>query len=164
MRTAAFGLCIALLIGCRNGKETTTTNAQDTRPVMVYRTQQDVHDKVPVGLSEDRQRIVSYPHPKDLRVDGTLLQPTALVKGYWLDNKGIGLHTGFLRMTYAEYAALPAAPTIAELEAALLDRDPLVELCDCGTRGTMADPVKEVNALLKKNALRERCKVLKAAP
>ncbi len=160
MNTVLSGLCVLVVMSCSNGKDV-SGNAADTRPLMVYRTKQDVHDKVPVGLSADGRHIISYPSPQDLRVDGTLLQPTPLGATHWLDNKGIGLRTGFLRMTYAEYAALSEAPAIAEMEAQLLDRDPFVELCDCGTRGSMADPVKELGQLVRKGRLRERCKVLK---
>lgn len=163
MKTAAITLlvCLSACCGGQKAASGTADEAERTRPLMVYRTVQDVHDKVPVGLSADRQHITSYPQPKDLLADGKMRLPTKLVKGYWLDNKGVGLNTGFLSMTYAEYAALPQAPPIAEMEAMLLDRDPLASLCDCGTQGTMDDPVTEINALLKKDALRERCKVLK---
>ncbi len=156
-------MLVALTVGCdgRKAAGTTQPDVARTRPLMVYRTQQDVHDKVPVGLSDDRMHIVSYPNPKDLVVDGKLMLPTKLEKGYWLDNKGIGLNTGFLKLTYADYAALADAPPIAELETLLLDPDPLVSLCDCGTNGSMADPVKEINALLRKGKLREKCKLLK---
>lgn len=160
MNVALCGLCVLVVISCSNGKGA-TGNAADTRALMVYRTKQDLHDKVPVGLSVDRQHIISYPSPQDLRVDGGLLLPTSLGATHWLDNKGVGLYTGFLRMTYAEYAALNEAPAIAEMEAQLLDRDPFVELCDCGTRGSIADPVKELGELVRKGQLRERCKVLK---
>lgn len=163
MKTAAMALFTVLFTGCGAPRATTGTEsaAGRTRPWMVYRTVQDVHDQVPVGLSADRQHIISYPQPQDLAVDGKLLVPTKLAKGWWLDNKGIGLNTGFLRMSYADYAALPQAPPLAEMEAMLLDIDPLESLCDCGPSGTMADPVKEINALLKKGTLRQRCKVLK---
>lgn len=163
MKTATIVLLLGLTAGCAGHKAATSPGdaAERTRPLMVYRTKQDLHDKVPVGLSEDRQHILSYPQPTDLLLDGKLRLPTKLAKNHWLDNKGVGLNTGFLRMTYAEYSALREAPPLAEMEAMLMDRDPLESLCDCGARGAMVDPVKEINGLLKKNSLRERCKVLK---
>lgn len=154
-------LGLSACCGSRNAVTPADMAAERTRPLMVYSTRQDVHDKVPVGLSDDKQHIISYPQPKDLMLEGKLRLPTKLAKGYWLDNKGIGLNTGFLKMTYAEYAALPSAPSVADLEAALLDRDPLESLCDCGTRGTMADPVKAIGDMLKSGGLRQGCKVLK---
>lgn len=158
---APLAVMAVLLFACSAKKPATEQPldaAEAARPVMVYRTNQDVHDKVSVGLSADRQHIVSYPHPKDM---ATAQPPTRLHGDHWLDHKGIGLNTGFLRLTYAEYAALPKAPSLAELEAMVIDRDPLLELCDCGTRGSFTDPEKELNAWLKEGRLRERCKVLK---
>lgn len=156
----ALVLAVLLVSACSAKKPATPglDAAEAARPIMVYRTKQDMHDKVPVGLSADRQHIVSYPHPKDM---ATASPPTRLHDDHWLDHKGIGLNTGFLRLTYAEYAALPKAPSLAELETMLLDRDPLLELCDCGTRGSFTDPVKELNGWLEQGRLRERCKVLK---
>ncbi|HEY0977331.1 MAG TPA: hypothetical protein VGE21_07655 [Flavobacteriales bacterium] len=158
----AFRLALAgLMMACSAKKpaaEQPLDAAEAVRPIMVYRTKQDVHDKVPVGLSADRQHIVSYPHPKDM---ATASPPTRLHDDHWLDHKGIGPNTGFLRLTYAEYAALSKAPSLAELETMVIDRDPLLELCDCGTRGSFADPVKELNGWLEQGRLRERCKVLK---
>ncbi len=162
MRPALTAILAAFITGCGAGRNATADDRADrTRPVMVYRTKHDVHDKVPVGLSDDRRHIVSYPHPKDLMADGGLRTPTALIQGYWLDNLGVGPNTGFIALTYSEYAALPEAPSITEMEAMLIDRDPWEALCDCGVMGTLQDPVKELNAWLKKRKLAERCKTLK---
>ncbi len=160
MKAIATALLLGLCMACTSQKPSVSA-VERTRPLMVYRTVHDLHDRVPVGLDAERRHIISYPQPKDLQVDGKLLLPTKLQQGWWLDNKGIGLNTGFLRLTYTEYAALPEAPPLAEMEAMLLERDPLEALCDCGTQGSMADPVMEINALLKKGKLRERCKMLK---
>jgi hypothetical protein len=83
-------------------------------------------------LSADRKTILSYPHPKDLRTSDGLSVPVKLENGWLLDRRGIGMNVAFLRMTYAEYAALENAPSLAELDAAITDRDPLTDLCDCG--------------------------------
>ncbi len=162
MRLALTAILAAFIAACGGGRNAASdTRAERTRPVMVYRTKHDVHDKVPVGLSDDRQHIVSYPHPKDLMADTGLRKPTPLAQGYWLDNLGVGPNTGFIAMTYAEYAALPEAPSIAEMEALLIDRDPWETLCECGLKGPVPNPVNELNALLKKGKLREQCKALK---
>ena len=39
-------------------------------PVIVYKTRNDYFDKVPVILSEDKTRIVSFPDPLDLKING----------------------------------------------------------------------------------------------
>ena len=71
-------------------------------PALLYKTKGDYADLVPVTLSEDRLSIVAYPAPSDLA--GHLPRPTALAQGYWLDNRGIGPNTAFLKLTYADYA------------------------------------------------------------
>lgn len=132
-----------------------------TSHVLVYRAAEEHRDRVPVLLSTDGSSIVSYPDPKDVRTpDGPPL-PTDLGKGYWLDNRGIGPSVAFLRFTYAEYGALQASPSLAELETAIVDRDPLVELCDCGKRSAFTDVVGELRDLVVRDALLTRCKKLK---
>jgi hypothetical protein len=43
----------------------------------------------------------------------------------------------------------------------ILDRDPLLALCDCGPRSAFANPTTELNALITAGRLPSRCKVLK---
>lgn len=158
-----------LLVACCGRKQaverTTSATPANTvaaiAPALVYRTRTNLNDHVPVQLSEDRSSILAYPDPKDVRTDAGFPLPSELGGGYLLDNRGIGPNVAFLRMTYAEYAALDKAPPIAELEAAILDRDPLIELCDCGSRAGYADPVAQLGELVKNNTLTTRCKKLK---
>lgn len=130
-----------------------------TAPTLLYKTKADYHDLVPVTLSDDHRSIVAYPAPSD--VAGHRPQPTALAQGYWLDNRGIGPNVAFLKLTYADYAQLSSAPSLADLEAMIIDRDPLVALCDCGPRSTYANPAADLNALIINGRLTSRCKVLK---
>jgi len=168
MKAAALIAVVALAACCGrkneaggSGGTAVATTLGATAHALVYRTTADHTDRVPVLLSEDRSTIVSYPHPKDVRVADGYPLPTALANGYLLDNRGIGLNVAFLRYTYAEYAALHDAPPVAELEAAILERDPLVELCDCGPRNTYTDLVKELRTMIASRALDTRCKRLK---
>lgn len=130
-----------------------------TAPTMLYKTKADYHDLVPVTLSDDHRSIVAYPAPSD--VAGHQPQPTALAQGYWLDNRGIGPNVAFLKLTYADYAQLTTAPSLADMEAMIVDRDPLVALCDCGPRSTYANPAADLNALITAGRLTSRCKILK---
>lgn len=132
-----------------------------TAPALVYRTSTDHRDHVPVLLSDDRSRIVSYPHPKDLRMPSGYPTPTPLGKDYLLDNRGIGLNVAFLDMTYEQYAALQEAPSLEKLDALIIDRDPLVELCDCGKRSQYKDVAKELAAYVGSGELMKHCKKLK---
>jgi hypothetical protein len=130
-------------------------------PTLVYKTRGNYDRLVPVLLSEDKVEIVSYPHPKDVMVDGQLAYPTPLEKGYRLDNRGIDLNVAFLKLTYEEYAALDQAPSLAELYSLLKDTDPLEELCYCGYRYNFVDLKGQLNKLIVFNRLRTDCEVMK---
>ncbi len=127
--------------------------------VVIYKTHTDRTQNVPVLLSESGERIISYPHPTDVSVSGS--SPTPLVNGYLLDNRGIGPTVAFLDMNYGEYAELDNAPTLAEMGSRLIDRDPLEEMYDCGTRNEFADLVGELTALISSGSLEQRCKRIK---
>ena len=160
--------CIAALAAC-NGKKATVeerpmeeisvegngSEMAATAPVVVYRTRTDHHDHVPVQLSDDGLSITGYPHPKDV---AHLPRPTELGNGYLLDARGIGRNTGFLSITYPEYAALTYAPSLQQLDSMLIDRDPFTEFHDCGKRSEYTDLVNELKALVQADALRTRCK------
>lgn len=138
-------------------------------PTLVYKTRMVYDTLVPILLSEDRKEIVSYPHPRDLRKHGdgkpALSQdypyPQVLEEGYLLDNRGIGPQVAFLRLSYRQYAALEQAPSLAELQDLILDRDPLTELCDCGNRHAFSDAERQLNKLIVLKRLREVCRTLK---
>lgn len=92
---------------------------------MVYRTRADYSNNVPVTLSADGERILSYPDPRDLTSRAI---PLALHKGYLLDRRGISVNTAFLDYTYEEYARLQRAPSAEELLAHIVARNAIVEL------------------------------------
>jgi|SRR6185437_1710105 len=126
--------------------------------VIVYKTKKNYNNKVPVILSEDKSKIISYPDPSDVK---NIPLPTKLKDGYLLDNRGIGLNVAYLKMTYAQFAKLHQAPSLDSMYSMIIDKDPLTALCDCGSRYVMKDPVKELNAMIKKGELRKACKVVK---
>lgn len=128
---------------------------------LIYKTKGDYRNFVPVLLSDDKTEIVSYPNPSDLTTNGTLAKPTALKKNYWLDNRGIGKNVAFLKLTYEEYSKLPVAPSLKELLQMIVDKDPLVELCDCGNRTKYTDAKGELNKAIEAGALRQKCKIIK---
>lgn len=130
-------------------------------PLMVYRTRADLADKVPVILTADGSSIASYPDPRDLQGASGPPRPTTLHKGYLLDNRGINGHVAFLKMTYAEYAALKEAPSAQDLMGLIIDKDPLVELCDCGDKQAFSNKVEQLDRLIDDGKLRTICKVIK---
>lgn len=181
MKAPLIAMAVLLSAGCHEKKEVAQTTATTTTPtagavqlsqatatgvaatahVLVYRTRTDHHDKVPIMLSADRKTILSYPHPKDLRAGDGLSLPVELEDGWLLDRRGIGMNVAFLGTTYTEYAALENAPSLAELEASITDREPLTDLCDCGPRSVFTDPAAQINSLIQHDSLYIRCKRLK---
>ncbi len=129
-------------------------------PCIVYRTRADFSRLVPVEMTADKSAISSFPGVTDIYRDGELSYPTALNDGYLLDNRGIGPNVAFLRITYEEYRALDGTPPVSELMANILEKDPLVEMYQCGNRSQYKDPVYELNQLIGSGKLSE-CKRLK---
>ncbi|MDR2497626.1 MAG: hypothetical protein LBD21_10930 [Tannerellaceae bacterium] len=122
------------------------SNASAGPPAIVYKTTADYADNVPVTMNAARTAIVSYPDPTDL---GQHSKPTPLRNGYLLDNRGINENVAFLRYTYDEYSRLPHPPTLAELQANIIDKNPLAELIRCGYRHQYPDIVEAMNRLIQ---------------
>lgn len=142
----------------RSGTAAPARNAspvQAAPPVVIYKTTRDYSRNVPVGLSQDGTRVVSYPAVSDVRVGGRYPYPTPLEEGYLLDNRGIGRNVAFLSYTYEEYAALPATPSAAELLEKVIDKHPLVEIHTCGNRYQYTDLVKELNEQIRSGKFRK---------
>lgn len=129
-------------------------------PTIVYKTKRDYYTKVPVVLSEDKRKIISYPHPKDIYYKEKLAVPIKLSNGYLLDNRGIRENTAFLNINYEEYAKLTSAPKLAEMEKMIIDKDPISEICNCGNRDQFENEVDELNNLINTNQL-NKCKRIK---
>ncbi|HWB62006.1 MAG TPA: hypothetical protein VG603_00745 [Chitinophagales bacterium] len=121
--------------------------------VIIYKTRADYSKYVPVTLSDDKMSITNYPDPKDVFYNGKLAYPTALKKGFWLDNRGINANTAFIKMTYDEYSKLGSAPTAENLYKMILDKDPVTEIYNLGSRYRFKDEVSEINQLIENNSL-----------
>jgi len=138
---------------CKTQKANTSSGADE--PATVYKTRADYSKYVSVTLSPDKQKIISYPAPKDVYYKGKLAAPTALINDYWLDNRGITFNSVFVKITYEDYAKLEQAPKLETLYAAIIDKDPFTEIYNAGSRNKYKDEVKELNALIKKGALKK---------
>ncbi len=92
---------------------------------IVYRTNSDYINLVPVTLSDDGATILSYPDPSDVKGDVT---PIALDNGYLLDRRGINRNTAYLDYTYEEYAALESAPSVKELMEHIIAKNAITEI------------------------------------
>ena len=142
-----------LFMGCKT-KQAATTTSQSSESAVVYKTKADYSKYVPVILDEQKTAIVIYPSPKDVFYRGKLAYPLALDNNYWLDNRGIGPHAAFLKLTYEEYAKLSEAPKLNELMNMILERDPFTEIYNLGARSQFAHEAAEINKLIKNDGLK----------
>jgi hypothetical protein len=122
-------------------------------PTYIYKTRNDYSQNVFVGYANNR--ITFFPAPSDLYTNGKLATPTPLRNGYWLDNRGISPNIAFLSYTYEEYANMQHVPD--DLYQRILDKDPILEMWDCGPRHTYNDAAKELNKIIQENQLDTRC-------
>jgi hypothetical protein len=138
------------------------TQWMPSAPAVIYKTKGDYVDLVPVIMNQERTRILSYPDPVDLKMEGKLMKPHRLKNGYLLDNRGISEYVAFLDMTYEEYSQLDEPPHIVDMMLRLRDRYPLVELIQCGLRSDYADLVYELNVLIDRGLT--NCRKIEIVP
>lgn len=79
---------------------------------VIYKTNGNYNDYVPVSLTADGRGLFSYPAPSDI---GAWCLPVPLADGWLLDRRGLGRNPAFTTYTYRQYAALPQAPTQQQL-------------------------------------------------
>ena len=139
---------VILLSACGTSSKMSIPDAKAGPDAIVYKTNADYFYFVPITLSEDGKTVLSFPHPKDLRMNRQLTSPTRLKKGYLLDNRGIGQRVAFTSYPYPEYAALASAPSVDKLLSSVLDANPIREMYNCGQRSDVQS-IGELNELIK---------------
>ncbi len=154
-------LCTAVISCCAAHAATAQHMRALVPHLLVYKTRGDYKNLVPIVLSDDKSKIVSYPDPHDVKAAGNRLLPTPLHKGYLLDNRGINANTAFLNMTWEKYAALPSAPSADELLSMIKDKDPVVMLCDCGKKSAFKHPAEDINRLIDGKKISKACTTIK---
>ena len=151
---------MAILFSCSSSKKT-GMNKNDgnvgvaSPPAVIYKTTKDYDKNVPVTLSEDGSRIVSYPAQSDIRKGDSFSYPTKLVDGYLLDNRGISPNSAFLRFTYEDYYNMDNIPNAERLMNYILDDDPFTEYYEVGRRGDHADIGKAMNDIIESKKLKK---------
>jgi len=122
---------------------------QATVPFIIYKTKADYSQLVPVLLNPEKDKIVSYPAPTDLKNENGLLLPIALRDSFLFDQRGIGPNVAFTSYTYEQYSILEQAPSLTELENSLIDRDPLVTMYNCSACSEIRGDVRKMNRLVQ---------------
>lgn len=167
-----FSIVMFAIFGCKSKQQNTgkipelkpSVNNQSVAALphaIIYKTTTDYTNNVPVNLSEDKTKIVSYPHPNDVFMGENLALPTQLHNGYLLDNRGIGRNVAFLKYTYEEYSQLKDVPTILDLQENIIDKDPLTELWDCGIKTNAPEMQTQLNKWIDDDLLLDKCKRIK---
>ncbi len=109
--------------------------------IFIYRMKADYSNLVPVTMNRERTEIVSYPAKSDIRPSA---KPVALNDGWYLDRRGIGQNTVFTDYTYEQYANLEKTPAVAELMEHIIEKHPIIDLYDCGTKPLSIDELNEL--------------------
>jgi hypothetical protein len=159
---------VLMLIACSrtvnsSGTSTVVNSGQSSvpsPPCIVYKTKSDYSKNVPVILSDDRNRIVSYPDVKDVFFKGNLAYPTVLNDGFLLDNRGISPNVAFLSVTYEQYSKMTKTPSVDELFQLIIEKDPLKEMYQCGNRSKYGDIENELNKMISSGKI-DSCTKLK---
>ena len=81
-----------------------------------FRMSGDFAGNVAITLSPEGE-VIYFPAPSDITADS---EPIDLGNGWWLNRQGIGQNSVFTKYTFAEYAALPEAPSIEQLKFAII--------------------------------------------
>lgn len=80
---------------------------------VIYRTNGDYNNNVPVNMNSERTVITSFPAPTDITSRST---PIDLGDGWLFDRRGgISINTSFLSYTYSQYSALKTTPSVGQL-------------------------------------------------
>lgn len=106
-------------------------------------------------LTPDKSAIASYPGIRDVSTGNGFLYLTLLANGYLLDNRGIGPDVAFISYTYEEYNKLKETPEPGELYQLIVDKEPLLEMYDCGNKNQYNDLVKTLNDIILKGELHQ---------
>jgi hypothetical protein len=146
--------CSVIQGGCNQERQSqgiSLNNQKVTGPrIIIYKTKADYLHNVPLDLSSDKKTITSYPAITDVYTHGKLAIPTKLEEGFLLDNRGISQNVAFIKLTYEQYAALPATPAPVELQQMIVDTDPLTIMYDCGVRNSFQNVIEDINKLILK--------------
>ncbi len=151
-------LFVLLYLSCKTSSHVNQHISYAKLQTIVYKTKADYSPYVSVTLNADKTEIVAYPAPKDVFYNGKLAVPTALKKGYWLDNRGVTPNSVFIKITMEDYAKLQTPPTLKEMSNLIIDKEPFIEIYNLGNRDRFNDEVKEINKIISKGELKKYTK------
>ncbi len=122
--------------------------------VIIYKTKKYYNNNVPVILSDDKLRIISYPDIRDIFIDDKFAKPIELNKGYLLDQRGISKNVAFLKYTYQEYSELKETPNYTVLFDLIIDKNPIKKMYNCGNITIDKKSIAKINENIDSNNLK----------
>ncbi|MBE0637163.1 MAG: hypothetical protein IH598_01420 [Bacteroidales bacterium] len=162
LTAALMGLVLVFSCATQKNDKKSETVKQEIKPsgvpsppAIVYKTKEDYHQLVPVILSADKKKIVSFPAQSDIRINEKFPYPDPLENGYLLDNRGINQHAAFLKFSYEDYYNMDNIPTAERLMNYILDDDPFIEMYEVGRRSQFKNLIEEINQMIKEGKLSE---------
>ncbi|MCK9617942.1 MAG: hypothetical protein M0R21_08925 [Lentimicrobiaceae bacterium] len=147
----ALFLVFSMCCPCKKGSVTKAGNVTGVAALphtIIYKTKGEYSILVPVILSEDKKEIVSFPGVNDVYYQGKLALPTLLSNSFWLDNRGINENVAFISLTYLQYSQLKITPTGKELYRLIIDKNPLLQMYDCGLKTKIT--IEQINNAIEK--------------
>ncbi|MBB78911.1 MAG: hypothetical protein CL844_07920 [Crocinitomicaceae bacterium] len=120
----------------------------------------DYSKNVPVILSSDKSKIISYPSPKDVFYKENFAYPTKLTDGFLMDNIGISCNSAYLNLTLEEYSKYDEIPSLENLYKMIIDKDPISDYYICNELRNIINENNNVNQIIKNSGLK-KCKCLK---
>jgi hypothetical protein len=158
---------LLILVGCSAENKIMSNNSNvnvgitlissSSPQLIIYKTRENYNNLIPVLLSDDKTQIISYPHPKDIKIGDELQFPTLLNKEYLIDNRGITRNVAFLKITYDEYSKLENVPSLEYLYSMIVDKNPLIEYYNCGLRSEYKDKIQLLNQMIDNGELKAIC-------
>lgn len=107
----------------------------DGTPTVIYQMKKDYSKLVPVILSDDKTKVISYPSPKDMfHPNGELRVQQELSDGFYLDQIGLTINSAFISYAIEDYSRMIMPPSTDSLFKLVIDADPFKKMYNLGNR------------------------------
>jgi len=127
-----------------------------TAPISVYKTKADYKNLVSVVLSDDKTKIVAYPGPSDAKHEFPVLLNSDYLIGSMPGSGNI--NGAFLSLDIKKYSEMPEFSfTTNQLYQLIVDKNPFLEIYNCGNSTTQAKMVVDINKWIDSNQLAIMC-------
>ena len=147
MKNLTIIIMALLLSTCNSGKQISKSTNMNA-PLIVYKTKANYANNIPIILNSSKDKIISFPSPSDIYLNGKFAKPDNLADKFLLDNFGISVNSAFTSYTFEVYSKLDKAPTIQEFMDKIIDNDPFSEMYNCGNRADFKT-IGEINNTIK---------------